>query len=191
MTFGPGKWRVIAVLLAALTPLAAKAQSQQGGSEPTPAIAPYANLIRTTFIVPDVDDALRLYRDILGYKVTYRAPYSGTTFRALFNLGDDDPVEFAILKPAHVSRNGPGSDIGLLATTGAAKAGPSTSPYLPRYGNTILFTTTKDLKVIYQRVLVAGPDIAIVVAPPFDTNGGREMVISDPHGVRIYVFERD
>ena len=154
---------------------------------PVEVAAPSAALIRTTLFVPDFDPVFALYRDILGFEVVYNAPYPGTTFRKLFNLAEDEPVEFAILK----SPDPQSATIGLLKTKATPAKEIDPSAYEAQYGETILFMTTNDLDGAYAKVQAAGPGVVTVVAPPFATNGGREMVIADANGVRMYVFEAE
>ena len=55
----------------------------------------------------------------------------------------------------------------------------------------ILFSVTDDLDGVFAKVKAADASVVTIVAPPFATSGGREMVIADANGVRIYVFESD
>jgi len=152
-------------------------------------LEPNVSLDRTTFFVPDFEKSFALYRDILGYEVSYNKPYQGSTLRKLFNIDKQASVDFAILR----NPDQQGASIGLLATVLQEDefTPPTLTDYRPEIGEAVLFTVTKNLDAIYQRVLAADSSIVTVVAPPFATNGGREMVIADPVGIRIYVFQSE
>lgn len=142
------------------------------------------NLTRTTIVVADREASLAFYRDTLGFTVIYEGPYSGTTFHGLFGLDPGTPVYFLILQ----SSNHRGAMLGLLEIQGLEiPAKGHSDAQKPRYGETILWFTTENLSRDHQRVQATN---ATIVAPPFDTQGGREMVVEDPDGVRLYLFEK-
>lgn len=141
-------------------------------------------LTRTTIVVSDRAASLAFYRDTLGFTVIHEGPYSGTTFHGLFNLDPAADVYFVILR----SRGQAGAMLGLLEirddeVTPTEHATSRT----PRYGETILWFTTDNLDLDYQQLKEID---ATIIAAPFDTRGGREMVAADPDGVRLYLFEK-
>lgn len=145
------------------------------------------SLVRTTLIVPELEPAFALYRDLLGFKLVYNQPYSGNTFRKLFNLDPEARVDFAILR----NPDNEGASIGLLSIDLDQEEPVPLDEYHPYTGEAILFMVTTRLDEIYARISEANSSIVTVVAPPFETNGGREMVISDANGVRMYVFQAE
>ena len=128
---------------------------------------------------------LALYKDILGYELVYSDEYQGTTFRRIFEIDRDADVEFAILKPPAEG----GGSIGILVVADNLEPSITPAAYAPEFGQAILFSTTENLDAVYERVRASDASIVTIVAPPFDTAGGREMVIADANGVRIYVFQ--
>ena len=153
----------------------------QGAEEP----AVTADIVRTTFLVKDFAPLFSLYQDIFGYTVVHNAPYAGSTFRKLFGVSPDSQVQFAILK----SPTAQGHTLGLLSVGDELPTLRGSADYRPVIGEAILFSVTTNLDQVYERVLGAGQAVATIVAPPFDTKGGREMVIQDTNGIRVYVFE--
>lgn len=139
---------------------------------------------RTTIVVSDREASLVFYRDTLGFSIVYEGPYSGTTFHGLFNLDPATDVYFVILQ----SRSENGAMLGLLELKGGAlESSESPKSRIPSFGETILWFTTDNLERDYQRLREID---ATIIASPFDTNGGREMVAADPDGVRLYLFQK-
>ncbi|MEM7501848.1 MAG: VOC family protein [Pseudomonadota bacterium] len=145
----------------------------------------HATIVRTTFLASDLGPMLALYHDILGYELVYSDEYQGTTFRRLFEIDRDADVDFAILKPPTED----GGSIGILVVGDHLEPSIPLAAYAPEFGQAILFSTTGNLNAVYERVRASDASIVTVVAPPFATAGGREMVIADANGIRIYVFE--
>jgi catechol 2,3-dioxygenase-like lactoylglutathione lyase family enzyme len=154
------------------------------GGEELVATESAAALTRTTLVVENREASLAFYRDLMGFEVIHEGPYSGSTFHSIFALGDQDPVHFVILRsPAPDS-----AMLGLLEIGGPkVTAGPAEPERAPHYGEALLWFTTRQLDQVYRRMRRANVDI---LAPPFATKGGREMVVADPDGVRMYLFER-
>jgi len=146
---------------------------------------PQATVVRTTFLTRDLEPMLALYQGILGYELVYSDEYQGQTFRQIFEIDEDVPVEFAIFKPPTED----GGSIGILVVGEDLESSIHPADYAAKFGQAILFSTTNDLDAVYERARAADASIVTVVAPPFATTGGREMVIADVNGVRIYVFE--
>lgn len=170
----------LAVLVAVICLGCAPIPSSKGESART-----QATIVRTTFLASELRPMLALYQDILGYEIVYSDEYQGTTFRRIFEIDKDADVEFAILKPPAEG----GGSIGILVVADDLEPSIPSAAYAPKFGQAILFSTTEDLDAVYDRVRASDTSIVTVVAPPFDTAGGREMVIADANGVRIYVFE--
>ena len=135
-----------------------------------------AFLTRTTLIVQDTNASLKFYRDLLGYEVVYEDAYEGTTFRQLFDISGDKSVYFVILKP----RDKRGSMLGLLQIDGEEAASTN---------GTVLWMNTDNLDGLYERIRHSEPGAVNIVAQPFLTRGGREMLLADPDGTRVYVFQ--
>lgn len=171
---------LVSVLLVFSTLGCVELHASDGESAPS-----QATVVRTTFLASDLQPMLGLYRDILGYELVYSDEYQGQTFRQIFDIDEDARVEFAILKPP----TDDGGSIGILVVGDDLASSIHPSDYAAEFGQAILFSTTNNLDAVYERVQSADASVVTVVTAPFATTGGREMVIADANGVRIYVFE--
>ena len=106
----------------------------------------------------DIDAGLRFYRDLLGFKETFRTPREGT--------------------PDHVALILGGFVLGLGTVEAAKKVhGVDASPGSPAM---VLVVWTDDVDTAFERLANAGVQ---VVQPPHDTgNNNRNALVRDPDG---------
>ncbi len=114
----------------------------------------------------DIEAGLRFYRDLLGFRETFRTPKEGT--------------------PSHVEMTLNGFGIG-LGTVEAAKRvhGVDASPGTPAM---VLVVWTHDVDRAFEQLKNAG---APVVQPPHDTgNNNRNALLRDPDGNLVEIVSK-
>jgi lactoylglutathione lyase len=114
----------------------------------------------------DIEAALRFYRDLLGFKETFRTPREGT--------------------PEHVELTLNGFGLG-LGTVEAAKRvhGVDAAPGSP---SMVIVVWTDDVKSAFERLTASG---ARVVQPPHDTgNNNRNALLRDPDGNLVEIVAK-
>ena len=147
-------------------------------------------LLRSTFIVGDIDAAIRFYREVFGWRVAYDnvlsvdyrfppAAPDGATCRLVIFQGDDPDI----------------GGIGFMKYLDhRLSPGPSKHRQKVGEGEAILVVKSANPDVTYQRVLATD---AVIVAPPTDwtvpspVKGQRirlrTMSLFDPNGLYIEV----
>jgi lactoylglutathione lyase len=114
----------------------------------------------------DIQAGLRFYRDLLGFKETFRTPTDGI--------------------PEHVELRSNGFTVG-LGTVEAAKRvhGVDAAPGSPAM---ILVVWTDDVDVAYRQLVAAGVP---VVHPPHDAgNNNRNALLRDPDGNLVEIVAK-
>lgn len=114
----------------------------------------------------DIEAGIRFYRDLLGFKETFRTPKTGT--------------------PTHVEFRVGGFTLG-LGTVEAAKLvhGVDGSPGSPAMA---LVFWTEDVDREFERLSSAG---AAVVQPPHDrSNNNRSALLRDPDGNLVEIVSK-
>jgi len=150
------------------------------------------DLRRTTLIVSDIENSLRLYRDALGFKVIYdniiRTPRSATTDaeselsrRLVFVRANDDYIGI----------------IGLLQYYKPIRQVREPEPEAFATGSAVLLFTTTDLKTRFPKAAVV-PGVKVIgeptdtTYPSYDgksTIGVRTSTLYDPDGFLIELNE--
>jgi catechol 2,3-dioxygenase-like lactoylglutathione lyase family enzyme len=147
-------------------------------------------LLRSTFIVADIEAAIRFYRDVFGWQVAYDnvlavdrrfppAAPDGAPCRLVIFRGEDPEI----------------GGIGFMKyLKDAVRPGPDKHRGTVGEGEAILVVKSPDPDAVYQRVL--GTE-AVVVAPPTDwTVPGigpgavirlRTLSLFDPNGIYVEV----
>jgi len=113
----------------------------------------------------DIEAGLRFYRDLLGFKETFRTPKVGT--------------------PTHVELTLNGFGVG-LGTVEAAKRrhGVDATPGLPSME---LVVWTDDVDKSFEQLTSAGTP---VVQPPHDTGSNRTALMRDPDGNLVEIVAK-
>lgn len=126
-------------------------------------------MFRTGFVnlyTADIEAGLRFYRDLLGFRETFRTPREGV--------------------PEHVELTLDGFGIG-LGTVEAAKRvhGVDASPGTP---SMVIVVWADDVDVAFERLRAAGTP---VVQPPHDTgNDNRNALLRDPDGNLVEIVAK-
>lgn len=115
-----------------------------------------------TFVVPDYDEAVEFFRDVLGFEVTEDAP--STT-------NDGRPKRWVVVRP-------PGGGTGFLLARAdgpaqAERVGDQTG------GRVTFFLRVDDFRVAYEKLVAAGIEL---VGPVREESYGTLQVFRDPFG---------
>ena len=147
-------------------------------------------LLRSTFIVADIESAIKFYSEVFGWKVAYdnvlavdhrfppAAPDGAPCRLVIFQIEDPEVGGIGFMQYLE-------DEIGI---------GPSKHREKLRQGEAILVIKSKDPDACYERVVTTD---AVIVAPPTDwtvpgTAPGqviklRTMSLFDPNGIYIEV----
>jgi len=114
----------------------------------------------------DIEAGLRFYRDLLGFRETFRTPATGT--------------------PTHVELTLGGFGIG-LGTVEAAKRvhGVEASPGSPAM---VLVVWTEDVDRAFQKLTAAGTPM--VQPPHYTGNSNRNALLRDPDGNLVEIVAK-
>lgn len=114
----------------------------------------------------DVEAGLRFYRDLLGFKETFRTPKVGT--------------------PVHVELTLGGFGIGLSAVEAAKRVhGVDASPGSPSMAVTVW---TYDVDQAFQMLISAG--VPVVQPPHNSSNNNRTALMRDPDGNLVEIVAK-
>lgn len=150
------------------------------------ALAPMA---RATIFVRDVDESLKLYRDILGLKPMFDSRWSGKGINAIQNT--QDLVLRACVLMAGESIQG---NIGIYQLSGEAQ--PAAAPRQTadtRTGDFAVVFPTRDIWGLYQRIRDAGyvivsPPVTLLQRPGYKVQP-TEMMFRDRDGVLVNLLQ--
>lgn len=150
------------------------------------ALAPMA---RATIFVRDVDESLKLYRDILGLKPMFDSRWSGKGINAIQNT--QDLVLRACVLMAGESIQG---NIGIYQLSGEAQ--PAAAPRQTadtRTGDFAVVFPTRDIWGLYQRIRDAGyvivsPPVTLLQHPGYKVQP-TEMMFRDRDGVLVNLLQ--
>lgn len=175
----------IACLAFLLSCVAAGQAAAQERSLPPPQPGPAA-LWRVTLVVPDIAPVLRVWRDVLGFRLAYEG---GSLLRdprmvRLFGLAEGEGARLYVL----VSGNTALGNIGFLVPERPVAAHASGRVAA---GAPALFVKTTQLDAVVPRLVEAG--CTLLAAPdPAATPGRNRMAwLVDPNGVRFVLTERE
>ena len=114
----------------------------------------------------DVEAGLRFYRDLLGFKETFRTPKSGT--------------------PTHVELSLSGFGIGLSSAEAARRVhGVDASPGSPAMALTLW---TDDLEKAFEKLKAAGTPV--LQSPHDSSNNNRSALLRDPDGNLVEIVAK-
>lgn len=146
-------------------------------------------LLRASHFVSDVDESLKLYRDILGLEVRIDIAMEGEAINRLLNT-QDKKVRATVLKSGELYNGG----VGLFQFLDEE---PNFEPREEDYGKTgdaYLVFITSDIFGIYQKIKEAGYLVAsepMVLFPKEGDAQDYEMIFFDRDGIGVNLIERD
>lgn len=162
----------------AATPLVAEAPEQLAGP-----------LLRTTIVVSDLDEAVKLFRDVLGMKVAIDLGIDGPAVNAL--LGTRDETVRIVIFDVDGSLTG---RIAVMAYEGSKEALSARDVERIDPGVVVLVLGTPDIDLAYERVREAGYKIVSVPQVVLERADmvvqSREMIFIGPEGVAINLLQR-
>jgi catechol 2,3-dioxygenase-like lactoylglutathione lyase family enzyme len=145
-------------------------------------------MLRASVFVRDIDDSLKLYRDILGLKPRIERVLEGDEVNAVLGTRGKT-VRVAILQSGDTLVG----NVGLFSFVGDTSPPPEPRSEV-RTGDTAFIFITTDIRGIYQQVRDAG--YAIVSPPmvlfpdPEAEEQDQEMLFFDADGVGINLIQR-
>lgn len=143
-------------------------------------------LWRSTFLVADIAAALRIWRDILGFRLAYEGGSSLKDARLsrLYGLEPGEAARLYVLVSGNIAHG----NIGFFVPERGAT--PAPSGRAPA-GGSALFVKTTALDDVVPRLVAAG--CTLIAAPkPQRTPGRNRMAwFVDPNGIRFVLTERE
>ncbi len=175
--------RVILLLL--MTFGATAAVPARAASPPAPKPGPSA-LWRTTFVIADIDAALRVWRDILGFRLAYAggAALRDARVSTLFGLRPDEGARLFVLVSGNIAHG----NIGFLVPDGGAERGPAGRAPA---GAPALFVKTTAMDEAVPRLVAAGCTLLAAPEPQRAPGRNRMAWFVDPNGIRFVLTERE
>ena len=167
-------------------------------AESAPAVTasnePHAALLRMTLVPADIDRALRFYREVLGYEVSFDGDIARRVNRQLLGLAEGETVRFIVLKGAAEigGKKVDAAGIGLMAIGGRPTlpvlAQPSSNTFAS--GQAMMAVVTDDIDAVIARVRAFGAPMLVGPVEAETARGReREIVILDPDNTRIHVVQ--
>lgn len=146
-------------------------------------------LYRTTIVVHQLDEAVRLFRDILGLRVAVDLGIDGPAVNRL--LGTRDEQVRVVIFDVDGSPTG---RIAVMAYEGSKRATAREEVTTIDPGAVVLVLGTPDIDEAYERVRAAGYTIVsapqVVFERPDMVVQSREMIFMGPEGVAINLLQR-
>jgi catechol 2,3-dioxygenase-like lactoylglutathione lyase family enzyme len=176
--------RQLATLLAFLVAGTALAQTAIETRRPPVAghpasVDPYVH--RSNLVVADIDRALTLYRDILGFKVDRALPVAAGSFMyEFFGIPAEAKVRIAFL----ATPDGRFGAIGMTEVKGV--------PLPPRgkpYESVLIVEVQKRIEAVHAQALAASPKLEVGKILELTNPARREFPITDYDGHRIIVMQ--
>ena len=145
---------------------------------------------RITVFVRDLDESLKLYRDILGLKPRRERMLEGPFWNDVVGTaGEDKRIKVMILKTTEGEVVG---NVGLFQFVDENDGPPVYKPPRVQTGDVALIMVTEDIIGIYETVRDAG---YTVIAPPMNAAGntgpdaGYEMLFFDRDGIIVNLIQ--
>jgi catechol 2,3-dioxygenase-like lactoylglutathione lyase family enzyme len=167
--------------------LAAGTLAQDPIVQPGERVSPVS---RTTVFVRDIDESLKLYRDILGMTPRIDRVLEGEFWNAVVGTaGENKKIKVMIMQTGdeHVG------NVGLFQYVDENDGPPVYKPPRLQTGDVALIFLTNDIFGIYREVTAAGYTI---VSPPSNPDpdagpyAGYEMIFFDRDGIAINLIQR-
>ncbi len=176
--------RHLATLLALLAATTTLAQTAIETKRPPVAghpasVDPYVH--RSNLVVADIDRALTLYRDILGFRVDRALPVNpGNFMYEFFGIPAEAQVRIAFL----ATPDGRFGAIGMTEVKGV--------PLPPRakpYESVLIVEVQKRIEAVHEKALAATPKLEVGRILELTNPARREFPVTDYDGHRIIVMQ--
>lgn len=144
---------------------------------------------RTAMVVADLDASIKFY-ELLGFKEDRRVEITTEHDKKVFGVPMEAKVTFVRMGHDNTLENGKleGGNIGLAGVSGVpVKRLKDLTNGETTFGMPIIVMTAYKVKPIYERMKAAGH--TIIMAPEPAGHGGDSMVVLDPDGTRIEIYE--
>ena len=168
--------------------IAMPAWAQTPGIPPVPEGFIVTPVMRTSIIVRDMDESLKLYRDILGLRPWFEGPLEGNALNTLVGTTGKS-MRNVILQSGDIVH----ANVGLFEYVGDETAAPDIVPEV-RTGDVAIVFYTNNIFEIHDAVKAAG---YIVISQPvalYRREGSPtqnvEMIFFDADGVAINLIQR-
>ncbi len=163
-----------------------QALAQEPGVPPGEKLTP---MLRASVFVRDIDESLKLYRDILGLKPRLETVLEGDPVNQVLGTAGKT-VRVAILQSGD-TRAG---NVGLFSFLGETPAPPPPPRTEVRTGDSAFIFVTTDIHGIYARVRDAGytivsPPMVLFPNPDVEVED-LEMLFFDADGIGINLIQR-
>jgi catechol 2,3-dioxygenase-like lactoylglutathione lyase family enzyme len=169
-------WQILTVLAVLVSPLAAIAGGHTSGPPPVMLadVDPYVH--RSNFIVADLDRALRVYRDIIGFKVDGIAPAS-TFMDDVLNIPPEAETRIAFLS----SGEGEFGNIAMTEIKGFE---------LPRdsgiHSSVLIIEVQRDMETLFDQLKAEGCELEKIYE--LTRPSRREIAFTDLDGHRVILM---
>ena len=160
----------------------------------TPTVAEEARVSpvsRTTVFVRDLEESLKLYRDLLGMQPRTERMLEGEFWNEVVGTaGEGKRIRVVILNTTEGEQVG---NVGLFQYVDESNGPPLYKPPRVQTGDVALIMLTEDILQIYEDVREAGYTI---IAPPMNAQGdtgpdaGYEMLFFDRDGIIVNLIQR-
>jgi catechol 2,3-dioxygenase-like lactoylglutathione lyase family enzyme len=144
---------------------------------------------RTAIMTADLEASIKFY-ELLGFKEDRRVPITSEHDKKVFGVPMEAQLTFVRMSHDNTLANGrlEGGTIGLADIKGVpVKRLKDLTKGETTYGMPIIVMTAYKVKPIYERAKAAGA--TIIMAPEPAGNGIDAMVLEDPDGTRIEIYE--
>jgi catechol 2,3-dioxygenase-like lactoylglutathione lyase family enzyme len=169
--------RCLLALLAALALPAQAATPAADGAQPPAPASPVVN--RTNFLVADLDRALALYRDILGFKVNAMMPVRPDGYMYdIFGVDRAARMRLAFLAGA----DGKFGTIGLTEVKGVAVP-PARTPH----ASVLIVEIKTGIEALREKVVAAGMQATQIYE--LTNPARREVILTDHDGNRVLLMQ--
>ena len=139
---------------------------------------PFAH--RSNFIVADLDRALRIYRDILGFQVNVVLPVQEHHFmRTIFGLPDGAEMRIAFLS----GKKGEFGHIGLTEVRGVDLAGSADG----HHPSVLILEVQRNLEPLREAIAAESSDVSEIF--DLEMPDRREFMFTDHDGHRILIMK--
>jgi catechol 2,3-dioxygenase-like lactoylglutathione lyase family enzyme len=135
---------------------------------------------RSNFIVTDLDRALRIYRDILGFQVNVVLPVQEEEFmRSIFGLPDEAEMRIAFLSGA----KGEFGHIGITEVTGVNLDRSAGGPY----PSVLILEVHRELEPLHEAIAAESSDVSEIF--DLEMPSRREFMFTDHDGHRVLLMK--